>query len=297
MTMERKKACLIWNPVAGNRKKNERDIHLIADFLTHQGYELLKKATEGPLTAGPIAKEVIATGIDQIFAVGGDGTINEVINGMNNTHAQLGIIPIGTANLLAREIHMPLNLKKALEALKTAEVRQVTLGKANDRYFILMAGIGFDGHVISKLRTHHKARFGKLAFVYEAMKQSFLYDYPYFKIKINNREIASTFAIIALSREYGSVFSLTPDAHIFREQFQLCIYKSHGAFAYWKYFFSALLKSHHLLKNVELDFADTIEIYSDKEIWSQIDGELFCKLPVKIQILPQALKLLIPKHH
>ena len=291
----KKKACLIWNPMAGAIQKNKKNIDIIIDFLSQNGYELIRRETDGPLTAGPIAKEVIKAGVDYIFAIGGDGTINEVINGMTNTHAQLGVIPRGTANLLAREIHMPLTLEKALEALKTAEVKEVNLGLANERYFILMTGIGFDGHVISKLRGHHKAKFGKFAFVYEAMKQSFLYDYPHFTMKVNDRKIESTFAVVALSKEYGSIFSLTPDAHILKDQFQLCIFKGHGTLTYWKYFFSALAQSHHRLKNVELDYATTIEIYSDKDIWTQIDGELFCKLPLKIRILPKALKLLMPR--
>src|SRR4030042_7149141 len=139
-----KKACAIWNPIAGNVRRNEKNIDLAIDFFKQKGYEIVKKATVGPLTATQIARDAAYNGAEYIIAIGGDGTINEVLNGMHDTNAILGIVPMGTANLLARQINIPTNTVKALKSLDNVDIQEVSLGKANDRYFILMTGIGFD---------------------------------------------------------------------------------------------------------------------------------------------------------
>ncbi len=290
------KACLIWNPFAGNPQNNKRDINLIVNYLKERAYEVAKKETEGPLTAIEIAKEAVKSNYSIIYAFGGDGTINEIINGICGSNVVLGIIPKGTANLLAREINMPLNIKKALLALDKAKPVSVNLGRANNRYFILMLGIGYDAYVISKIKLEHKLKWGKLAFAYQAMKQSFIYDYPYFTIKFNQKEVKSTFAVVSLSKEYGSIFSLTPQAKLTQDYFQICLFRGAGSISYWKYFFYAVANAHFKLKDVQLDFSEEIEIYSDKEMWTQLDGELYCKLPVKISLVRNAVKILVPPY-
>jgi len=291
------KACLICNPLAGKAKKNADIIDGAISYLIQEGFEIKKMLTDGPLTAMHIARDAAQSGFDYIIATGGDGTINEVANGLYNSESILMILPMGTANLFAHHIGLPIKISEALKSYKDSKVIKINLGKANDRYFLLMAGIGFDSNVISKIKPSAKLKYGKLAFVYHSIKESFLYDYPLFRIKIKDRQIDSSFAVISLSKEYAGLFTLTPGADISKRTFQICAFHKRGALNYWKYFIFALMRKHHILSDVTLTYADNVEVspIADKKVLVQLDGELYCNLPIQIMIAPQQINILVPQ--
>ncbi len=296
MKVKKIKACLICNPIAGKVKKRTKIINQIISYLNQEGYEVSKMITDGPLTAMQIAKDAAYNGTEVIIATGGDGTINEIANGIYGTNSILMILPMGTANLLAHHIKIPLKISKALKAYKNSDIININVGKANNRYFLLMVGVGFDSYIISKIKPETKLKYGKLAFIYNSIKASFFYNYPSFTIKTQDKIYTSSFSVVSLSKEYAVFFSLTPKADITKDKFQMCIFHKTGALNYWKYFLFALLKKHYLLKDVTLAFSDELEIISNNNsiIWSQIDGELYCKLPIKISMASKKLKLLVP---
>lgn len=296
MKGKRIKACLICNPFAGKIKNNLKVIELIISYFRDEAYEINKMITNGPLTAMQIAKEEAKKATDIIIVLGGDGTINEVANGIYGSESALMIIPMGTANLLAHHINLPTKIHSALKAYKESAIIKINVGKANDRYFLLMVGVGFDGYIISKITPSIKFKYGKLAYAYHSIKESFLYKYPLFSVKINNKEINSSFAVISLSKEYAGLLSLTPDVDITKNNFQICLFHRKGALSFWKYFLFALIRKHNKLSDVTLTFSDNLEIYSnnDSNIWSQIDGELFSKLPLTISLAQKKLNLIVP---
>lgn len=296
MKGKRIKACLICNPFAGKIKNNLKVIELIISYFKNEAYEINKMLTNGPLTAMEIAKEEAKKATDVIVVLGGDGTINEVANGIYGSESALMIIPMGTANLLAHHIKLPTKIQSALKAYKNSDVIKINIGKANERFFLLMVGVGFDGHIISKITPSIKLKYGKLAYTYYSIKESFLYQYPLFSVKINNKEISSSFAVISLSKEYAGLFSLTPDANITKNYFQICLFHRRGALSFWKYFLFALIQKHNKLSDVTLTLSDNLEIYSNEalDIWSQIDGELFSKLPLTISLATEKINLIVP---
>src|SRR5207247_1264597 len=135
---------IVFNPIAGQANSFEHDIVAASDVWRDHGWTVDIQPTLEPGDGTRIAREAAAQGYDVVVAAGGDGTVNEVVNGLAGTETALAALPIGTVNVWVRELGLPLHPRAAAEALLGAQVRAIDLGRAGDRYFLLMAGVGFD---------------------------------------------------------------------------------------------------------------------------------------------------------
>src|SRR6185503_15515985 len=168
--MSIRKATLISNPKTGRYASRRAPILELASRLESLGLKVDLRLTSGPGDAAEIASRVAHNGSSDVIVAGGDGTINEAIQGMAGTKARLGIIPRGTANVLARELRLPMDEDEATNVLARGRSRTIHFGVAIDeqsqtsRYFLLMAGIGVDAAVVTDVVPSLKSRFGKAAF-------------------------------------------------------------------------------------------------------------------------------------
>ena len=190
---------LIYNPIAGRRPtRRAREIRRVIEVLRGAGMEVEVSPTTGPETAARLASEAAARDTSMVLVCGGDGTINEAINGLVGSYVPLGILPGGTANILARELGVPLDPVRAAQ-LPRWSARRVPLGRANwvaekkpasnshpppglmaARYFMTVAGVGYDAHVVYKLSLQMKLAWGVAGYVVEALRQAFRYPFPTF---------------------------------------------------------------------------------------------------------------------
>ncbi|HYU72724.1 MAG TPA: diacylglycerol kinase family protein [Ktedonobacteraceae bacterium] len=141
-------AVVIANPTSGSYASHAQEVEETMAFLRHSGWKVDLRLTEAAGDGRRLAREAVEQEAEVVIAAGGDGTINEVIQELAGSETALGVLPIGTVNVWAREMGIPLESVGAREVLLHGETRRIDLGRINDRFFLLMVGIGFDGEVV-----------------------------------------------------------------------------------------------------------------------------------------------------
>jgi YegS/Rv2252/BmrU family lipid kinase len=272
--------------------------------------------TAGPGAASELANKAASQGSDIVLVCGGDGTINEVINGLAGSQASLGLLPGGTANILARDMGLPLNPVRAATELSRWSPRRIPLGKATwciarasingapaekeqlTRYFVSVAGIGYDAHVVYKLSLEMKLSWGVAGYIMEALRQVFRYPFQGFCCRTDGGpDRIATFTAVQRAGNYGGWLHLTPDARFFDDRFTLCLFKSHNRARYFLYAGLVLARQHFHLGDVEL--LETRKLccaaqVAGETIRFELDGEPVGTLPATFEIVPDALTLLVP---
>jgi YegS/Rv2252/BmrU family lipid kinase len=255
--------------------------------------------TTGPATAPALARECIRKGADLIIAAGGDGTINEVINGMAHSDVPLGILPAGTANVLAVEIEVGTRMLQAAENLRHCIPERIALGRLDNeverRYFILMAGAGLDAMIIYQLDAKLKAAFGKVAYWIGGFS-TLGRPLPEFNVSTNGHRVRCSFALASRVRNYGGDLWIARNASIFSEKFEVVLFEGAHSLPYVKYLIGILTNRLRDMKGVSICRVDSLELdcATGPGIYIQIDGEYAGRLPAHLEIVPRALTLLVP---
>lgn len=307
-----KKGVLIYNPVAGRRPTGrERDACRAAELLRAAGLKIELAPTTGPQMAGALASAAVERGADVVFACGGDGTINEVVNGLAGTPAALGILPAGTANIVARELRLPLHPVRAARQFRQWSARRIALGHAQwedsgiatsgvsapRRYYISVAGVGFDAHIVYKLSPQLKLRWGVAGYVLESFRQLLPYPFPEFAACFNGQARQGTFAVIHRTKLYAGWLHLAPSAGLFKPELALCSFASRSRLRYLLYATMVMARQHMHLHDVALDICTEVRcapVDPGATIRFELDGELAGILPATFKIVPDALTLLAP---
>ena len=239
-------------------------------------------------------RELMRQSPDLLVCWGGDGTINEVVNGMFPSKVPLGLLSGGTANLLVKEMKIPTGLQRAIRVIGEGKTRSITVGQANQRFFVLMAGIGFDSEIVKNVDWNVKRKWGKLAFGFAALSTISKYEFPQLSIRIDGQEKECVFAVICNAREYAAHFVLTPQANISDDYFYACLFKQPGFSNILQYMFHAAQGKLSNLQSVEILQCTEIEASGFGEIPVQADGELIGSLPMKFVIHPRSLNVFCP---
>jgi diacylglycerol kinase (ATP) len=260
-------------------------------------------------TAGSLAREAVQEGVMLILACGGDGTINEVINGMTSGDATLGVLPGGTANIFARELEMPLDPLRAAHELARWKPRRIALGRAawgngrrnphaaEHRYFLSVAGVGLDAYIVHKLSRRLANSLGVVAYGWEALRQVLRYSFPSIACRTEDGEIRATFAIVQRTERYAGWLHLAPGASVFTDQITLCAFKSPRRWRYLRYALAIATRRHSRLSDIAMVRARKVECTaaeSPAPVYFELDGELAGVAPVTFDVVPNALTVLVP---
>lgn len=294
MSFER--IAVIYNPNSGRPRERAGAIERFTQLLREAGRSVAVCPTERPNHASELARERVAEGYDLIIAHGGDGTMNEVLQGVVGSRAALGFWPGGTANVLAAEIRFPSRIEEVVRRIIAGKTVDVTVGKANERYFLLMAGVGLDAAVAGSVDPWLKRRFGKLAFGVAALKFIWRWDLAPFRVHLpEDNPIVGRFVVAGNAHSYGGGFQLTPRAELTDPYLDLCIFTSDVPADYLRYAMAAMLGLHRELPGVVYRKVRAVRITSAAQLDApvQLDGELAGTLPVTLQAIPGALKLLV----
>jgi len=277
-------------------------IERLAAILRKHGHNLTVAPTTGPATAGPLACEHIARGADLVIAAGGDGTINEVAEGVVHSRAALAVLPLGTANCLAVELGLPRKPERAAEALESCRPRRIAAGRLLcdggrvQRYFLLMAGAGLDAHVVYRLDAALKNRTGK--FAYWVASWSLLgRRLPEFDVEIDGRKVRSSFALLSRVRNYGGDFEIASKVRLSDNNFEAVLFEGPSSLRFVKYFFGMALRRLEGMQGVTVLRTDRIQLSGpdDERVYVQIDGEFAGRLPAEVRIVPDAVMLMVPE--
>jgi len=288
--MKVKKALFIVNPKCRGLKKLQSFDRLKDIFLDKKiDLEIYETFSSGDATKKADTEK---NNYDLIIAGGGDGTINEVINGIANSKTQFGIIPLGTENVLAQELKISLDPKKALLNILNGSSHKVDLGKANGRYFILMAGIGFDAYVASEVEPVLKELLGSAAYHLTAIQKVFEYSHTKLNIEADGKKYEGYFVVVGNVKLYGGKIKLTYHAAIDDGYVDLCIFQKKDVFSIIRYLFGATVQMHHLMPDVEYFKAKKIKITAEEPVLVHTDCEIIGKTPVEIEVCPKALNMI-----
>jgi diacylglycerol kinase (ATP) len=257
--------------------------------------------TDGPNSAGAIARRCILEGTDLIIAAGGDGTINEVVEGMAGSDVPLGILPGGTANVLANEIGLNGGLERAAAKLLSCERRRVPVGRLSlngsrlGRHFLMMTGAGLDADIVLKVDPVLKARFGKLAYWAAGLPQ-FLRKLEVFAVEVDGSRHLCSFALISKVRNYGGDFEIAQEVRIDQDRFEVVLFEGHNPWRYLIYMTAIAIGQTARPPGVRVFRATDVKMapVNGDKIHLQVDGEYAGHLPAAITVVPDALTLLVP---
>ncbi|MDI6728097.1 MAG: diacylglycerol kinase family lipid kinase [Thermodesulfovibrionales bacterium] len=323
-----KNIILIGNPIAGGGalKKIKRSVNI----LENRGFDVRLMLTAQKGDAESFARQISQEGQGEllVIAAGGDGTYNEVANGLAHSNIPMAILPLGTTSVLAKELNMPENLEKALNIALNGKVQTVHLGRITcnklahssslidtnkktmghelssksynitrhpslvTRYFLLMAGIGFDGETVYSVNEKIKTITGKGAYILSGIRTILKYNPPRITLKYNSEQKSGYNAIIGKASCYGGDFKITPDAKLTEPSLYVFLMHKKGRLNLIRYI-SGIIKGGHLkLKDISYFRASEIEIQGNAHI--QVDGDYLGITPAKIDVMPNALLLTTP---
>jgi diacylglycerol kinase (ATP) len=302
-------ALLIHNPNAGNGGSGRRRLLDEARrILSRGGIEVDFQETRAPGDATVMAQRATAEGRQLVIACGGDGTLNEIINGLaaqqNGHRVPLALLPGGTANVLAKEIELPWDIPAAAEKLLNAEVKEIALGLATPleepskrRYFLSVAGAGPDGTIVYSIDLELKARVGILAYWWQGAREIFRYKYPHFRVVTGKEKLDVSLVVVGRTKHYGGPFRITDEADLYADQFELMGLTTRSGFRYLSYLPTLWAGKLRGTEGVHYWKAKSIvcEPLDSNPVYAQVDGEPLARLPVEFKIVPRALKLLVPK--
>ncbi len=295
-----KRAAIIYNPVARKLSRSQHLLQRTIDALKHQGIEASLVGTTGPGSAGAQAKKQIEAGCDLILAAGGDGTINEVAAGMLHTGVPLAIIPGGTANVLARETRIPIDMLASIRDLSKMVPTRVAIGMLRmggfeQRSFLCMAGAGLDAEIVTHVNLDLKAALGKLAYYIGGFSQV-LRPLTEFEVTVDGKSYQASFALISRVRNYGGDLEIARGASLLRNEFQVVLFRGTHSLRYLPYLAAVGLRFAERMSGCTFVYGRSVTCKAPKDqgIFAQVDGELVGKLPISAEIIPDALTLLLP---
>lgn len=296
--MKKRTAVLISNPNAGRGgARRAREVARFCEHLAAQGVEVKVLNTTGPGDATCLARRATSEGVREVIVSGGDGTINEALQGLMGTGARLAIWPRGTANVLARELKLPFAAEQAAAVIVQGTTRRIHIGCAinertgEKRYFFLMAGIGLDASIVNRVRPRLKRRVGEAAFWVSGLGHLASWQPVPFQVEVNGETFTATFAAIGNAAHYGGNLAITPRARLDEPEFEICLINSHSRLRY------LYLLSHAMREGVALDMpgvrflrAGAAQATGDALV--QVDGELIGQLPMTFEVAPDSIEVI-----
>ena len=242
-----------------------------------------------------LARRAVEEGFARIVAAGGDGTVNQVANGLAGSKAALGLLPLGTVNVFAMELGLPLhNLDLCWDVIEGSNVRLVDLPSANGKYFVQLAGVGLDAQVVKETSLAFKRSFGPLSYLISAA-QIAARQPPKLFIKSENAPVdEGSFVLIGNGRFYGGPFPFFKHAVIDDGWFDVVVFKRLGYLEIIKYLQDVVFSSDIRVPEIEYFQTRRLRLTSEQDVPVELDGELAGHCPVDFQIQKKALHVLAP---
>jgi YegS/Rv2252/BmrU family lipid kinase len=224
---------IIYNPTAGRRRAHR--LWRVLDVMVANGVRVELAETRHAGHALELAREAAGRGARLVVAAGGDGTIAEVANGLNGSGCRLGIVPLGTANVLAHELELPFDPRGVAAALAFGRTRTVwpgvATGAAGSRVFVQMLGAGFDAQVVQRLPLPLKKALGRSAYVVQSMRELVRYRFRQIHVTLDGHETEAGTVIVSKGHFYGGCYLLAPGASPVDRGFTVALFDRAGPFS------------------------------------------------------------------
>ncbi|MFQ5671520.1 MAG: diacylglycerol/lipid kinase family protein [Nitrospinales bacterium] len=289
--MLRQRVCIIHNPAAGQKGGVlQSTIRKLEDF----GMRLEVRETGRPGDGESLARDAARSGAcEAVIAAGGDGTIREAANGLLGESVPLGIIPVGTANVLAAEIGLEPTPECAAHAIAFGAAQPIHLGDLNGRVFLLMASAGFDARAVAGVPPRLKKRFGKGAYLILALKHLLERPPPSLTVTIDGSEYRAAWAVISNGRYYGGKFLQAPSADLQQPGFVVSLFGGESRAGVIRGLVALGLGRQSPGK--QISGAQRIAITSGRSEPVQADGDSAGSLPATVTVSPHRIQLIMPQ--
>lgn len=293
-----KRARIIYNPTSG-REIFKKHLPEVLERLEIAGYETSCHATTCEGDATSAAKIAVERGFDVIIAVGGDGTLNEVVAGVSQyeTRPKLGLIPMGTTNDFARAVHIPRKIDEALDIIIKGDTIPVDVGLINDeRYFINIAAGGRITELTYEVPSKMKTMLGQMAYYLKGIEMIPSIKSTHMRLEIDGEVFDGNamMFLCALTNSVGGFEKLAPDASINDGKFTVLILKECSLADFVRLATLALRGEHLNDPLVVYRKASRVVIASDKEVHLNLDGEYGGDAPATFQNLMRHIEIFVP---
>jgi diacylglycerol kinase (ATP) len=294
-----KRTLLIANPKAGQGgpERRQEAIRQFCALMNARGFDVEVRSTTGPNDASRLAAEAAREGFPEVIVSGGDGTINEALQGLVGTGARMAVWPRGTANVLGVELHLPRQIERLVDVITAGRVLRahvgcVTIEKTGEqRYFLLMAGIGIDAAIVDRVKPGLKKRVGQAAFWYSGLENFALWRPRKFVLEIEGQQHTATFAALGKTPRYGGNLAITPRARLDSPQFEICMIHSVHRLRYLKLLPFAMFGGiPEGMKGISYLRASHVRA-TGNGVLAQVDGELIGSLPMTFTMTPHVIEV------
>ena len=286
---------VIFNPTAGRRRAQA--LWRVLDLLAVHGVRVELAETQHAGHATALARAAAARGTGLVVAAGGDGTIAEVVNGLAGSTARLGVIPLGTANVLAHELRLPFAPHAVAAALAFGRTRLlwpgVAHGPAHTRLFVQMLGVGLDAQVVHAVRPALKRLLGKGAYVAQTLWEMGRYGYPRLFLRLDGEAIEAASVVVSKGRLYGGRFTLAPGADAGRPGFSVALFERSGTAAAMMYGAALPLNLLPRTPGLSIRRANRVEILGGSASLVQADGDPAGLTPITVDDAPAPIAVVV----
>jgi YegS/Rv2252/BmrU family lipid kinase len=289
-----KKILLIANPVAGGGRAKRLAADLV-QRLCQRGYLVETFVTN---SAGDAARRAghIEADVDVLVVIGGDGTLNEILNGLPDpSQRPIAHLPTGTANVLGRELGLRRRAEDLIQILESGHLRRLDMGLLDERRFLLMATAGFDAMVAKEVRRRRGETLGYVGYLMPILRALQRYQPPELKVTVDGGEqILGAFVVVSNTRNYGGIFSFADQARCDSGHLDVCVFPRGTLPALIWYYFAAFCGWVSQRTDVRYLTGSRIRIESIEAVAVQMDGDPVGATPVDIQLVPAAVPVLVP---
>ena len=298
-TVQAKKVFIVLNPVAGTSVVEDVRRALDHHFIPGETACVVHETVKGDAIER-IAREAQGRGFEMVVAAGGDGTVSAVADGLVGTETPLGIIPLGTANVLARELGIPVDLEGACQLLAGAHgIASIDAMKVGEKHYFTQVGVGIDALMIRDTKREDKRRFGRIAYLWTALTRLVGFQPRRFRIKADGRQVRprASQVVIANSGILGQPpFRWGPDIKPDDGRLDVCIVRARTLLNYLSLGWLVLRGQHKQSSRVRyLGARRQVVIETGRPLPVQADGEIIGETPVQVQVVAAAVRVIVPE--
>ncbi|HWE62274.1 MAG TPA: diacylglycerol kinase family protein [Chloroflexota bacterium] len=296
-TASRVRRVLIVNNPAAGRPAAHRAVTRLAQRLRQLQWQVDVAGTDYQGHATELTAQAVSQGFALVVAAGGDGTINEVIQSLAGSPTALGVLPVGTANVWAADTGIPADPDALAALLDRGAASSIDVGRAGSRYFLLMAGVGFDAAVVQGLQPDLKRRVGRWAYAVTAANLARHYAGTSMRLRLDGVELRHTVLMLVIgnTRRYAGSFRLTPNAMVDDGRLDVCIVPGSRLLRSPAQTGAVLTGAPLLRRALHCRQAASIEIDAAQPLPVQLDGDFAGWTPLHVEAVPGALRVVVPK--
>lgn len=293
----RRRIAIIHNPLAGARSRTR--LQAVIDRLEELGARACLMPTRSRGDATAIAAGLSHDAWDAVVVAGGDGTINEVVNGLAAGSPAaplppLGIIPLGTANVLALELGLPTAATDLAALLVHGPARAIHLPRANDRLLVMMAGVGFDAYVCGRVDAWLKRQLGRGAYWLTLLPALLRFPRRAYRVEIDGVAHTAASLVIANGRAYGGPYNCAPTARLTEPTVHVCLFRRAGALSIARYGLALVRGTLAARPDVAIVDGRRITVDAGTNEPVQCDGDLVVRLPLRLEADAFRLSVIAP---